>query len=135
MPQFHKLATYSYGQKSCRVKCLGAIYAHTLWKAISPEPLGLQYSILHIWNLCVKTNNLSTFGGLYDPPLKSSYNLKNEEKKIKIVKNRFFFPLAQFQFQWSYRPPKVLKLTVLEHRFQKCKNHFCRPRGSGSICN
>ena len=87
---------YSYGQKSCRVKCLGAIYAHTLWKAISPEPLGLQYFILHIWNLCVKTNNLSTFGGLYDPPLKSSYNLKNKEKKIKIVKNRFFFPLAQF---------------------------------------
>ena len=87
---------YSYGQKSCRVKCLDAIYAHTLWKAISPEPLGLQYLILHIWNLCVKTNNLSTFGGLYDPPLKSSYNLKNEEEKIKIVKNRFFFQLAQF---------------------------------------
>ena len=90
------LKVYSYGQKSCRVKCLDAIYAHTLWKAISPEPLGLQYLILHIWNLCVKTNNLSTFGGLCDPPLKSLYNLKNEEKKIKIVKNRFFFQLAQF---------------------------------------
>ena len=42
---------------------------------------------------------------------------------------------SQFQFQWSYKPPKVLKFTMLEHRFQKCKNHFCRPRGSGSICN
>ena len=36
------ISVYSYGQKSCRVKCLDAIYAHPLWKAISPELLGLQ---------------------------------------------------------------------------------------------
>ena len=23
----------------------------------------------------------------------------------------------------------------MEHKFQKCKNHCCRPRGSGSMCN
>ena len=33
---------------------------------IEPEPLGLQKWFLHFWNLCSKTVNLSTFGGLYD---------------------------------------------------------------------
>ena len=66
------------------------------FREIATWTSGLQYFILHIWNLCVKTNNLSTFGGLYDPPLKSSYNLKNEDEKIKIVKNRFFFSSHNF---------------------------------------
>ena len=33
----------------------------------------------------------------------------------------------------SHRPPKVLKLFVLTHRFQICKNNYCRPNSSGDI--
>ena len=116
--------TSNYGQKSCRVKCLDAIYAHTLWKAISPEPLGLQYIFLHFWNLCVKTDNLSTFGGLYDPPLKSSYNLKNEEKKIKIVKNRFFFSARTVLVLMVVQTSKSTQINRLGTQIPKMENPF-----------
>ena len=33
----------------------------------------------------------------------------------------------------SYRPPKVLIFFVLKCWFQICKNHYCRPKGSGDI--
>ena len=32
-----------------------------------------------------------------------------------------------------YRPPKLLKLFVLEIKFQICKKHFFKPKGSGDI--
>ena len=60
-------------------KSIDAQYENSslLWKAISPEPLGLQLCFLHIWIQHFKTKKMSTFRGLYDPPFKSSYNLKN----------------------------------------------------------
>ena len=34
-----------------------------------------------------------------------------------------------------YRPPTLLKFFVLKRRFQKCKKHYCRSRGSCSNFN
>ena len=48
----------------------------------------------------------------------------------------FFFSFLRLYELFNgglYRPPKVLKLFVLMHRFQICKNNYCRPNGSGDI--
>ena len=58
--------------------------AYLLWKAISLEPLSRFKCYLYIWILRFKTNNLSTFGDMYDPPFESSYALENCEKMRKI---------------------------------------------------
>ena len=72
---------------------------------------------------------MSIIGELYDLPLIISIKSKNIS----------FFHFSRFSRAYellnggSYRPPKVLKFFVLKRRFQICKKHLYRPKGSGDI--
>ena len=59
-------------------------------------------------------------------------NVRNS-KKTYFHKFKEFLSLYELLKEGSYRPLKVLKFFVLKSRFQICKNHYSRPKGSGDI--